>query len=139
MDERNEPSAKREVTGLLGHLGAARITAIGTCLLVALTILGYLVGHATTPAAAPGPTVTVTVTVAPPRATPTSSSAQPTSPASRGSSSSNGTHLGSYSLSITDGYSVPSVRENPRNRSSTSHAPEISIWTTAIRQTRSCL
>lgn len=111
MESDDSPRPKIEWRAI-GELGPAWITSI-TGLIVALTGAGFFVGHLTGGSSpTPQPTVTVTVTktvqvAANGSPVATVPSAGGTGSATAGSGSANGTQLGSYTIDLPAGYSVP--------------------------------
>jgi len=105
MTEDSRPPASQSKVRHIGELGPAWISAIGG-LIVALTGAGFFVGHATAAKAEalPRQTVTVlrTVTISPSPADSLQASA--TSLTNTGVA---GTQLGSYSVNIGFGHSIP--------------------------------
>ncbi len=107
MAEDSRPPAGRSKLRHIGELGPAWISAIGG-LIVALTGAGFFVGHATATKAAalPQQTVTVVKTVITSPSPADSLQASATSSANTGVGAA-GTQLGSYSLNIGFGHSIP--------------------------------
>lgn len=118
MEPGNSTSSKG-VLRVIGELGPAWVTSIAG-LIAALATAGFFVGHATASASATAqPTVTIIKTVAgEATASPTGSSAPvsntgSSSTATIGAGAANGAVLGTYSIDVSFGYSVPLSATKP--------------------------
>lgn len=106
MAQDSRPPASQSKLRHIAELGPAWISAIGG-LIVALTGAGFFVGHATAkPAVLPQQTVTVvkTVTISPSPADSLQASATSSTNTGVGAA---GTQLGSYSVNLGFGHSIP--------------------------------
>jgi hypothetical protein len=107
----DKESSQKRWSERIGELGPAWITAIvGLCALFVGG--GYAAGHASgAPDPAPQPTVTVTATATATVTSPVTQSQQ--SPHASRTAKSNGAALGSYTIELPSGYSIPLGASKP--------------------------